>query len=72
VAGNLIGGITGAQGLNGGDLDSALANQTNQQEQLLLLQERIQNESAQFNVLTNISKTEHETKMSAIRNVRAG
>jgi hypothetical protein len=76
VAGNIIGGITGNQGtgagLGGGDLDSALANQTNQQEQLLLLQERIQNESAQFNVLTNISKTEHETKMSAIRNVRAG
>jgi hypothetical protein len=73
VAGNLISGITGGnQGGLSGDLSSALDNQAAQQEQLLLLQERIQNESAQFNTLTNISKTEHETKMSAIRNVRAG
>ena len=72
VAGNLFSNIANPNGLNGGNLDSALGDSFNQQEQLLLLQERVQNQSAQFNVLTNISKTEHETKMSAIRNVRAG
>ena len=72
VAGSLFGNVANQNGINGGDLDSALGDSFNQQEQLLLLQEKVQNQSAQFNVLTNISKTEHETKMSAIRNVRAG
>ena len=72
VAGNLFGNIASPNGINNGDLEGALGDSFNQQEQLLLLQERVQNQSAQFNTLTNISKTEHETKMSAIRNVRAG
>jgi hypothetical protein len=70
LAGSLLnggsGGIGGAGGVGGGQFgDASFAD-------LLKEQEQIQTESAQFTALTNISKTEHESRMSAIRNIRAG
>ena len=71
IAGNILGGLNGGAAAGAGGLAGADTGGQNF-EQLLLLQEKIQNESAQFNAQTNISKTEHETRMSAIRNIRAG
>jgi hypothetical protein len=71
IAGGLNGGVGGAGGLGGG-LDGAIGDQGAQFQQLLELPEQIPTQSAEFNSLTNISKTEHETRMSAIRNIRAG
>jgi hypothetical protein len=70
IAGSLAGGGLGGAGLGGGlgggPLDgSELTN-------LLQLQNEIQRQSLVFNAQTNISKTDHETRMSAVRNIRAG
>jgi hypothetical protein len=75
IAGNLLGGgLNGGSGIGGigggGALDPS--NQATQFEQLLQLQEQLQTQSQQFTALTNISKTDHETRMSAIRNIRGG
>ena len=67
LAGSLLNGSTSGIGGSGLGGDQAASFQ-----QLLQEQEQIQTESAQFTALTNISKTEHETRMSAIRNIRAG
>jgi hypothetical protein len=58
LAGNLLGG-----GAGGGDPSTA---------ELLQMQNQIQRESLVFNAQTNISKTDHDTRMSAVRNIRAG
>ena len=39
--------------------------------QLLQLQDKMQKESAFFNTMSNVSKTEHETRMAAIRNMKS-
>ncbi|HSI32801.1 MAG: hypothetical protein ACAI43_25405 [Phycisphaerae bacterium] len=62
LAGNLLGG-GGAGGLGGGDPSTA---------DLLQMQNQIQRESLVFNAQTNISKTDHDTRMAAVRNIRAG
>ncbi len=67
IAGSLLnGGIGGAGGVGGDQFGGASF------QELLKQQTQIQQESAQFTALTNISKTEHESRMSAIRNIRAG
>ena len=82
VAGQLASTVAGAQSLGIGPLAGSLAGGLNGSsgtdfgnqsfQDLLLQQEQIQKESAVFTSLSNISKTEHETRMSAIRNMRAG
>ena len=42
------------------------------EQELLLQQEQIQRETTVFNSLSNISKAEHECRMSAIRNFKDG
>jgi hypothetical protein len=66
LAGNIAGAITGANvgGFGGSSVDG-----TSFQE-LLLQQEQIQRETATFTAQTNISKQEHDTLMSAIRNIK--
>lgn len=79
VAGQLVGNVAGAGGLGMGPLGGGLNAITggppgtggSDFAQLLQLQERMQRESAQFNTLSNVSKTEHETRMAAIRNMKA-
>jgi len=39
--------------------------------QLLQLQNQMQVQNQQFSTLSNVSKTEHETRMAAVRNIRA-
>ena len=82
VAGTLASTVAGASSLGIGPLAGSLAGTLNggsgsdfgnqSFQDLLLQQEQIQKESAVFTSLSNISKTEHETRMSAIRNMRAG
>ncbi|HEY7120130.1 MAG TPA: hypothetical protein VH475_26315 [Tepidisphaeraceae bacterium] len=64
LVGNIAGSLAGGNGVSGGPLDgSELTN-------LLQLQNEIQRQSLVFNAQTNISKTDHETRMSAVRNIR--
>jgi hypothetical protein len=87
VAGQLAGAAAGASGFGLGPLGGIAANigglnspidgnaGSNTTDlsfaQLLQLQQQIQKESEQFNAMTNISKTEYETFMAAIRNLKA-
>lgn len=41
-----------------------------QQMQLFDLQRRLQHENQVFSTLSNVSKTNHETRMAAVRNMR--
>ncbi|MGA2498830.1 MAG: hypothetical protein ABSH20_13895 [Tepidisphaeraceae bacterium] len=66
MLGSLGGGVSGIGGASGmGGID------TSQQMQLLQLQNQIQSEQQVWTTLTNISKSEHETRMDAIRNIKA-
>ena len=65
LVGNLASSIGGGGGgLGGGALDGG------QLTGLLQLQNEIQRQSLIFNAETNISKTDFETKMSAVRNIK--
>jgi hypothetical protein len=81
VAGQLAGAVGGAQGfglggLAGGAVNNILGGGAGGADpslpDLLQLQNQIQRESLVFNAQTNISKTDHDTRMSAVRNIRAG
>ena len=63
LVGNLASSLGGG-GLSGGALDGG------QLTGLLQLQNEIQRQSLVFNAETNISKTDYETKMSAVRNIK--
>ncbi len=59
-------GLPGLAGtLGGGGLGGGLSN-----AQMLMLQYQIQQEMLRFNLLSNISKTQHDAKMNAVRNIR--
>ena len=60
LGGGGLGGLGGLGGDAGGDLGS-----------LLQLQLEVQERMQRFTMLTNIAKTEHESRMSAVRNMRA-
>jgi outer membrane lipoprotein SlyB len=59
LAGNIAGGLLGTA--DTGTVDPM---------QLLQLQEQLQSQSQVFNTMSNISKTEHETRMAAVRNMK--
>jgi hypothetical protein len=63
LVGNLASSLGGG-GLGGGALDGG------QLTGLLQVQNEIQRQSLVFNAETNISKTDYETKMSAVRNIK--
>ncbi len=69
-SGGALGGLTGGGGALGG-LSGQLNDNNAQFMQLLQLQNQMQVQSQQFNTLSNVSKTEHETRMAAVRNIRA-
>jgi len=83
VAGQLASTVAGAQGLGLGSLGTSLASGLTGGAlgpggsgdpaftDLLALQNQMQRESLVFNSQTNISKTDHETRMSAVRNIKA-
>ena len=64
LASGLTGGAGGAGGIGGSGGDPSF-------QDLLTLQTQLQRESLVFNSQTNISKTDHETRMSAVRNIKA-
>lgn len=71
-SGGALGGLTG--GGAGGGLDGLTGglNDNNQQfMELLQLQNQLQVQNQTFSALSNVSKTEHETRMAAVRNIRA-
>jgi hypothetical protein len=82
VAGQLVSGVAGAQSLGLGPLVGNLASSLGggglgggaldggQLTSLLQLQNEIQRQSLIFNAETNISKTDFDTKMSAVRNIK--
>ncbi|HCU23875.1 MAG TPA: hypothetical protein DF383_02565 [Deltaproteobacteria bacterium] len=66
-------GIPGMPGAGGGDMgafDSQINAMMNSNLSFLALQSKVQNISTTINMLTNTSKTDHETRMAAIRNIR--
>ena len=63
LVGNLASSLGGG-GVGGGPLDGG------QLTGLLQLQNEIQRQSLIFNAETNISKTDFDTKMSAVRNIK--
>ena len=87
VAGQVAGAVAGGSGFglgpvaglgklvggNAGSLNNPLDGNLGDMSftDLLTLQNQLQKESAVFNSMSNISKTEHETRMSAIRNMKA-
>lgn len=58
-------GLLGAGGLGGGGVGDA-----NDLNGLLNTQIQLQRELQVFSMLSNIAKTEHETRMAAVRNMR--
>ena len=68
-----VGGLGKLVGGNAGSLNNPLDGNLGDMSftDLLTLQNQLQKESAVFNSMSNISKTEHETRMSAIRNMKA-
>lgn len=76
IVGQIIPGVLGAAGLGAGPIGlggkAAGGVLGSDQIQLLRLQEEMQRRSQYFQTLSNISKTEHETKMNSIRNVKGG
>lgn len=51
--------------------DMMINNMQASNSQLLIKQIQVQNISTQFQSLSNIAKTEHETRMNSVRNLRA-
>jgi hypothetical protein len=76
-AAKLYGSVAGVGGMGGGPLGALTgaggAGGTGSMDQwsLLKMQQDLQRESQIFNTLSNVSKTEHETRMAAVRNMRA-
>ncbi len=64
----LGGGALGLPGLAGTLGGGGLGGMSN--AQMLMLQYQIQQEMLRFNLLSNISKTQHDAKMNAVRNIR--
>lgn len=62
VGGSFGGGAAGALGASAGNQDAW---------DLLDLQRQLQQESQMFNTLSNIMKTEHESRMAIVRNIRS-
>ena len=69
-----FGGLGGLGGLGGGSLQSIMSlmssNPMGGQVMLLQLQEQMQARSQAFQTISNISKSEHDSKMNAVRNIR--
>ena len=63
-----LGGMLNGLSLGGGS--SGGGGGASEQMALIREQERIQRETQVFTTLTNISKTEHDARMSAVRNMR--
>ena len=75
LAGTAAGGSTMGLGPMAGNLASSLLTGTTDTGtvdpmQLLQIQEQLQQQSQVFNTMSNISKTEHETRMAAVRNMK--
>jgi len=81
LAGQLAGSVSGASTMGlgpiAGNLASSLLTGTGSADsgtadpmQLLQLQEQLQQQEQVFNTMSNISKTEHETRMAAVRNMK--
>jgi hypothetical protein len=52
-------------------LDAQIMAMMNNNLQLLAVQTKVQNVSQTTQLLSNIAKTDHETKLNAIRNIRS-
>lgn len=68
------GGSSSLRSLGLGSVPGASASggqNSNYLNDLLAKQEEVQMRNMQFTTLSNVSKTEHETRMSAVRNIRA-
>lgn len=63
--------ITGAANNTFDNLNNDLSQNQTQFAELLRLQNQIQIQNQQFSTLSNVAKTEHETRMAAVRNIRA-
>lgn len=79
LAGKALGASTGGpllSGLGGGStslggIGGDLANQQAQFAELIQIQNQMQVQNQQVTMVSNVSKTEHETRMAAVRNIRS-
>ena len=69
-AAGLNGGALGLSGTGSGLMNSLMSGGKLSQEQLLMLQEELQRQSQMFQTMSNISKTDHDTKMNTIRSIK--
>lgn len=74
LIGNAVGAVLGA-GVRSAGFGAILSgdgasSQMRQQLHLFELQRRLQHENQVFTTLSNVSKTNHETRMAAVRNMR--
>ncbi|MBF0493135.1 MAG: hypothetical protein HQM15_10190 [Deltaproteobacteria bacterium] len=53
------------------DYNAQMADFSNQQMQMTMLLQKTQNESLHWQTITNIIKTQHETAMNAVRNLKS-
>lgn len=70
-AAGLLGGLGGGLGGGGGAGGLGGVGEAGDLAGLLQLQLEVQERMQRFTMLTNIAKTEHESRMSAVRNMRA-
>lgn len=67
----MVGNVMGALGVGGGGFSAAgISTGANQQLELIKLQQEIQQQTQMFTTLSNVSKSKHESAMSAIRNMK--
>ena len=70
VGGPLLGGLGGG-GVGATGIGGDLANQQAQFAELIQIQNQMQVQNQQVTMVSNVSKTEHETRMAAVRNIRS-
>lgn len=70
-SGGSLGALTGGAGGGLDGLTGGLNDNNQQFMELLQLQNQLQVQNQTFSALSNVSKTEHETRMAAVRNIRA-
>jgi len=65
-----IGGLIGGGGASLGNVNNDLDRQQVQFAEMIQIQNRMQVQNMEVTMVSNVSKTEHETRMAAVRNIK--
>jgi hypothetical protein len=71
LASSLLSGVGNAGGLSLAGIQGDIANSQNQFLEMLRIQNQMQLQNQTFTTITNVSKMDHESRMAAVRNIRA-